>query len=143
MIDTSIETIAGSLTQAGIEIYRRSSDRIQIAERVRMHLMDSGVSVSIAEPPTVQYAVRCQRSDFPTNDASDLFERVRTASAPAARDAGFVEVGARTRTITDPMDDSRVLDTWLEVLFERAISESDELTSIVTWALSQPKYVQP
>ena len=143
MIDESAERIAKTLSDAGLEIYRKEVDCVVLAERVRMHLMDSGVSVRLTAPPTVRFAVRCQRSDFPTGEAEALFERVRVASSASAETQGFSEVAYQTRQITDPMNEQRVLDTWLEIIYERHVGDPSDLTMVVRAALEQPKYIKP
>ncbi|MBW1906830.1 MAG: hypothetical protein JRJ24_16290, partial [Deltaproteobacteria bacterium] len=46
-----------------MEIYRTDDRELQIAERVRLHIMDSGVRVVLNSGLLVQFTARTQRSD--------------------------------------------------------------------------------
>jgi hypothetical protein len=139
----TLEQLKQAMVGAGLEIYRVSGTEVRIAERVRMHLMDSGVSVSLAEPPRISVTVRSQRSDFPTGRAEELYELVRRAVKPAAADRGFRELGAQSRNITDPVDASSVLDVWHELTFSKDLEQADTLIDDLQWALRLPKCVAP
>src|SRR5262249_50805967 len=114
---------------------------IRVAERVRMHLMDSGVCVSAPSEPLVSMTVRSQRSDFPTLQAEELFHKVREALRPNAEARGFREVHAAARDITDPIDQSHVLDVWHELTFAKEVPDLAALIEDVRWALGVPKCV--
>ncbi len=74
----------------------------------------------------VRFVVRAQKADFNGEDDLQLFERARSLGSPVAG-RGYVEVERRARTMPDPGDPSRVLDTWFEVLFERHVQDVPEL----------------
>ncbi len=138
-LDTS--TIRDALEEAGLEIYRAQPDEIAIAERVRLHIMDSGVRVVLGGRPSVRFTVRCQRSDFPNASPDDLLDRVRSIVGEAALARGFAEFGTRVHPVTDPVDDSRVLDVWHEVVYDKSVEGLPELVEEVRWALEVEKYV--
>ncbi len=141
MSTPSLDELKQAILEAGLEIYRSSATEIRVAERVRMHLMDSGITVAAAEPPCVRMTVRSQRSDFPSADPEELFEKVRRALRQSAEARGFRETGAVTREITDPVDASQVLDVWHEVTFAKEARTLDALIDDVRWALQLPKCV--
>jgi hypothetical protein len=143
----TLERLKQAMVEAGLEIYRFSGSEIRVAERVRVHLMDSGVAVAIhsgaaaGDQPRVAVTVRSQRSDFPSTSADTLFAKVREAVLPAARARGFEEAGAAARDITDPVDASHVLDVWHELTFTKPIDGIPGMIEDVRWALSVPKCV--
>lgn len=137
------DDVLDTLAVAGIEVYRDSATEVQLAERVRVHLMDSGVSVRLEQPCSVSFAIRCQRSDYAGESADALFERVRSAYAQAANAAGFREAQAQPREIRNPVDEADVLDVWYEVRFVREVDSLDSMRDAAEWALRQPKCVQP
>ena len=85
-----------------------------VSENVEVsgHLMDSGVVVSVGQATCVRVTVRSQRSDFPNGRADELYELVRRAVRSTAEDRGFLEDAADSREITDPVDNSSILDVW-------------------------------
>ena len=93
--------------------------------------------------PGVEKHVRSQRSDFPAAPAEQLFERVRDSIGQNASAHGFSEVRAETRNITDPVDDSHVLDVWHELTFAKGGQSIDQLIEDVRWALRVPKCIDP
>lgn len=139
--DSSLDAIRQALVDAGIEIYRAQNEEIRVAERVRLHLMDSGVRVLVAGGARVLVTVRSQRSDFPTASNHELFSKVRAAMRTPIDARGFAELCEDVREVTDPVDASRVLDVWYELTFEKAVSELDALVDEVRWALGLPKCV--
>lgn len=139
----TLDGIRDAVLQAGLEIYRITAHEIVIAQRVRMHLMDSGVSVAVAEGPLVSLTVRSQRSDFPESAPEDLFERVRRAVDPSTGPRGFREVATASRAVTDPVDQENVLDVWHELTFAKRVDALDAVIDEVRWALSLPKCVEP
>jgi hypothetical protein len=136
-----LRQVKQALLDAGIEVYRVVGDELQIAERVRLHIMDSGVRVHVANPVEVTFTARSQRSDFPSASADELFERVRASVGALAESRGYLEVKADTVTVKDPMDDTKVLDTWHEVAFRKAADGLDDLVDQVRWAIEIDKYV--
>jgi hypothetical protein len=137
----TIERLKQAVLEAGLEIYRISGSEIRVAERVRMHLMDSGVTVCERSQPLVSLTVRSQRSDFPTMPAEELFLKVRDSLLESAHARGFREVSAIARDITDPVDHSHVLDVWHELTYTKEVSDLDALIEDVRWALHVPKCV--
>jgi len=124
------------LIGAGLEIYRTLGDRVVLADRVRDNLiMDSGVSVVAAGSLVVRVVTRAQAADFQGETADNLFERARRiGQAPSAQ--GYKEVSTAVVPIHDPGDRSRVLDTWYEVAYERAVADGDlidELRTALGW----------
>ena len=143
MSSLTLADVKRAMVGAGLEIYRASGSEVRVAERVRMHLMDSGVTVSVAQGTCVQVTVRSQRSDFPTGRADELYELVRRAVKSTAEDRGFRESAASSREITDPVDTSSVLDVWHELTFAKDVDRIDTLIEDVQWALRLPKCVTP
>lgn len=139
----TLDRLKQAMIDAGIEIYRISGGEIRVAERVRMHLMDSGVCVTAHSQAQIALTVRSQRSDFPTAPAQELFEKVRNTIGKTIEARGFREVRAETRDITDPVDESHVLDVWHELTFAKDAPSIDGAIDDVRWALSVPKCVDP
>jgi hypothetical protein len=137
----SLEVAKAAIKAQGVEVFRVEGQSIQLAERVRSHLMDAGVSVHFGEEPNVQFTVRAQTSDFPTVVGDEMFEKVRTQLAGQAQERGFVESERRCRPIHDPVDAARVLDIWYELTFSKAFHDLNELLSDVRWACSVSKCV--
>jgi len=130
-----------ALVAAGLEVYRAMPDRILLAERVRMHLMDSGVSLSLRDGTRVEFAVRCQRSDFPAAPDTELFDRVRDAMQALALEHGFRELATATAEQRDPMNDESILDVWYQLVYAKDVASADDLLSDLRWALSVPKCI--
>jgi hypothetical protein len=139
--ETTTEGVRKALVDAGIEIYRSEAEEILVAERIRLHLMDSGVRIRVGAGSRVTVTVRSQRSDFPTASSGELFSKVRAAMEDPIVARGFEEVREHVREITDPVDASRVLDVWYELTFEKAVPGVDALVDEVRWALAIPKCV--
>ena len=142
MVELTIDRLKQALLDAGLEIYRVTKSEIRVAERVRMHLMDSGVAVSIT-PSRVELTVRGQRSDFPNLAADELFHRVRASLGAIVERHGFRELSAVARDITDPVDASLVLDVWHELTYGKDVASLEALVEDVRWALAAAKCVDP
>lgn len=136
---TSLEIL---LSEQGIEIYQTNNGLIQIAERVRLHMMDSGVRVVEGAPPSVRFIAKAQRSDFPNEDPAALFSLVETLIGKDAAAKGFSEVDRQVTEMRNPMDEADVLDVWYELVFQAETTES-ELADTVRWALALDRQVQP
>jgi hypothetical protein len=132
-----------AVIDAGLEIYGINGSEIRVAERVRMHLMDSGVSVTLRAHAQISLTVRSQRSDYPVAPAEELFKRVRDTIGRTIVARGFREVRAETRAITDPVDESHVLDVWHELTFAKDAQSLNGAIDEVRWALRVPKCVDP
>jgi hypothetical protein len=139
----TLEALSDAVVKAGLEIYRADASEIRIAERVRMHLMDSGVVIAIAPALHVLVTIRAQRSDFPMASEAELFDRIRAALNQATQARGYNEASATARDILNPGDASDVLDVWHELTFQKSITDVATLISEVQWALSVPKCVEP
>jgi actin-like ATPase involved in cell morphogenesis len=139
---SDLQVVKQRLVEAGLEIYRTKPAEIEIAERVRLHIMDSGVRVR--GDMTVSFTVRSQRSDFGAGISSDqLFEKVREAVGPTATAHGYCEEAANTVSVRDPMDEHKVLDTWHEVVYIKLADTVEAVVEEVRWALEIEKYVAP
>ncbi len=136
-----LNTVQTALHQAGVEVYRTEAEEIHIAERVRFHIMDSGVRVHVADHARISFTARTQRSDFPHEMAEQLFERVRDMVGQSAGARGYQEADAKTIKVLDPVDESRVLDVWHEVTYAKDAAELPEIIDEIRWALSLDKYV--
>jgi hypothetical protein len=136
-----VQSLEKALVAAGVEIYRSDDREIQIAERVRLHIMDSGVRVTTTGAPAVKFTVRSQRSDFPNAEPDFLFARVRASVGAQATERGYEEERTATVTVTDPVDATKVLDVWHEVTYVKAAEHLDDVVDEVKWALAVEKYV--
>lgn len=144
MSSADLKKVKEELIKAGVEIYRtRPPAEIQVAERVRLHIMDSGIRVRLGESLTVSFTARTQRSDFPTVAPDQLFARVRETVGQQATARGYAENGSQTVEVKDPMDEQRVLDTWHEVTYAKTLESLDAALDEIRWALGIEKYVTP
>jgi len=137
-----IQDIKEALADAGVEIYRSEAGQLRIAERVRLHIMDSGVRVLNGEL-VVLFTARTQRSDAPSAHAEELFRRVREEIGERAESRGYEESHAEIVEVTDPVNESRVLDVWHEVTYRKPLTAVDDAVAEVRWALDLDKYVRP
>ncbi len=136
MTDIDLHSLRKVLCDADIEIYRSIGDELHVAERIRMHIMDSGIRVRVGALLEVSFVARAQRSDFPQTPEPELFERLRNGVGAAARARGYEEGEPRVTRVTDPVDPQRVLDTWLEVPYRKhGLSSASEVLEEVRWAL--------
>ncbi len=138
---SEVQQVKKALMDAGVEIYRTRDQEIHVAERIRLHIMDSGVRVRVARPMRVVFTARSQRSDFPDESAEMLFDKVRGSVGAEAGTRGYVEAAASTVEVKDPVDASKVLDVWHEVTYEKTAEDVDALVNEVRWALEVEKYV--
>lgn len=141
MSQPDVQRVKQALIDAGVEIYRANDSEIQVAERVRLHIMDSGVRVELGTPARVLFTVRSQRSDFPHAKPDELFAKVRTPVGAQASARGYTEQDATTVEVKDPVDDSKILDVWHEVTYAKDLSDLGALVEEVRWALDIEKYV--
>jgi hypothetical protein len=137
----TLDRVKQAMLDAGLEVYRVEDGEIRLAERVRMHLMDSGVAVCAQGAAHVKLTIRSQRSDFPATSPDELFRMVRDAMQATVETRGFREVLATARDITDPVDESHVLDVWHEVTFNKEVPGLEALIDDVRWALDVPKCI--
>lgn len=141
MATPELQRVKQTLQDADVEIYRTKGDEIHVAERVRLHIMDSGVRVRVGDSAVVELTARSQRSDFPHAPSDELFAKVREAIGSRAAERGYEETSADTVTVNDPVDDSKVLDVWHEVTYRKELASLDGLVDEVRWALDVEKYV--
>ena len=139
----TIQHIQQALARAGVEIYRTADHELQIAERIRLHIMDSGVRVVVQDGLSVQFTARTQRSDAPSARPDELFRRVREEIGEQAGSRGYQESRAEVVEVKDPVDEARVLDVWHEVTYRKPLAELDDVVNEVRWALDLEKYVRP
>lgn len=139
----SIQDIQQALASAGVEIYRSGERELHIAERIRLHIMDSGVRVVLEDGLAVQFTARTQRSDAPSAQPDELFRRVREEIGERAGNRGYRESSAEIVEVKDPVDQARVLDVWHEVTYRKALAAIDDAVTEVRWALDLEKYVRP
>jgi hypothetical protein len=139
----TIQDIQRALSNAGVEIYRVQPRELQIAERVRLHIMDSGVRVVLNGALIVQFTARTQRSDAPSAHADELFRRVREEIGGQAGSRGYEESRAEIVEVKDPVDEARVLDVWHEVTYRKPLAAVADAVAEVRWALELEKYVRP
>ncbi len=132
-----------ALIASGFEVFRTLPEEIVLAERVRENLiLDSGVRVApVGETAIrVRLVLRGQRSDFPGDEETELFERVRKLAEPAIAD-GFAEVSTNVNSIKDPADPERTLDTFYEVFLAREVPTLEDAVPVLKFALSLEKAV--
>jgi hypothetical protein len=128
-----------ALVDAGFEIFRSRGDEIVLAERPRENLiMDSGVRLRLTEPLDVRLILRAQKADFPNEDESHLFERVRRLAEPAVS-KGFLELSTAVSKVNDPGDSERVLDTFYEITYSKTASALDDAVTQIRFALALEK----
>lgn len=138
---TDLQSLKKALVEAGVEIYRTRPDEIHVAERVRLHIMDSGVRITFGDDARVIFSARSQRSDFPHDTATDLFEKVRETVGKAAAERGYIESDAITVEVKDPVDNEKVLDVWHEVTYARSVDDLETAVNEVKWSLALEKYI--
>ncbi len=137
----TFEAVKTAILDAGFELLRAKGETIQLAERVRSHLMDAGVCVQVGSGVSVSVVIRSQRSDFPSASADEIFGKVRAAVENLARANGFTECNAGSRQLQDPGDDTRVLDEWYELTYSKACTDLAALVQDLQWALRLPKCI--
>lgn len=141
MTKEDLQTLKRALVDAGVEIYRTRADEIHVAERIRLHIMDSGIRVVFGDGARVTFSARSQRSDFPYENEASLFEKVRSTVGRAATEHGFGEVSATTIEVKDPVDNEKVLDVWHEVTYARNVGDMASAVAEVQWCLALEKYI--
>lgn len=131
------------LRSEGFSIYRATSDRIVLAERVRENLiMDAGVVAVLGEAAGVQVTTRAQASVFPGDSQEQLEARARALGAPAVA-SGYAECGRAVVVVADPGDASRTIDTVAEVVFSKAVTDEAALLAELRFVLGLEKIANP
>jgi hypothetical protein len=140
---TTPQQLKKALIAGGFEVFRTLSEEVVLAERVRENLiLDSGVRVGPLDDGRmrVRLVLRAQRADFPSDEESDLFERVRKLAEPALAD-GFAEVSTNVNAVKDPADPERTLDTFYELFLAREVATLEDAMPVLKFALSLEKAV--
>lgn len=138
-----MEPLKQALNAANIEIYGEEGSSLQIAERHRYHLMDSGVRAeSLPGGVRVGFVVRAQRSDFPHMDAEKLFAQIRETIGPNLGAHGYDSVEQRIVEVQDPVDSTKLLDVWYELFYAKQVTTTDDAIEEIRWALGVDKYLQ-
>ena len=139
----SPQQLKKALVAGGFEVFRTLPDEVVLAERVRENLiLDSGVRIGpLADGSVrVRLVLRAQRTDFPSEDDTTLFDRVRKLAEPATEN-GFTEVSTNLNAVKDPADPDRTLDTFYEVFLAREVPSFDEAVTVLKFALALEKAV--
>lgn len=134
-------SIKNVLVGAGFEVFRLRGEEIVLAERPRENLiMDSGVRLRVGAGAglEVRVVLRAQKADFPNEDETKLFERVRALASPALSE-GFIEAGTAVTPILDPSDAGRTLDTFYEVTYAKRTPALDDALAELKFALALEK----
>lgn len=145
MSQTNASQLKKVLVASGFEVFRTVQQEIVLADRVRENLiLDSGVRVGPSDDGRlrVRLVFRAHRADFPSEDESSLFERVRKLAAPAL-EKGFAEDTTAVTKVTDPSDPQRTLDTHYELFLRHEVGSLDEAVPLLKFALALEKAVGP
>ncbi|MBX3226630.1 MAG: hypothetical protein KIT84_31775 [Labilithrix sp.] len=132
-----------ALVASGFEVFRTLPTEVVLAERVRENLiLDSGVRIAPLEGGRLQVrlVLRAQKADFPNDDDSALFDRVRKLAEPAVA-KGFSETSTGVRAVSDPGDASRTIDTFYEVFLSQDVASVEDAVPVLKLALSLEKAV--
>ncbi|MBI2893982.1 MAG: hypothetical protein HYY06_10555 [Deltaproteobacteria bacterium] len=142
MSELSLPSVKSGLVEAGIEIYCVRGVVVEVAERIRLHLMDSGIRVVTGNEPEVRFTARAQRSENQSLPPPSQFDKVRSVVGALAEQNGWAEIEATPTDVRDPVDKSKILDVWYEITFAKRVASLAEATDAVRWALGVEKYVQ-
>ena len=143
MSQSTPQQLKKALVASGFEVFRTLSEEVVLAERVRENLiLDSGVRLaSLADGKVrVRLVLRAQRADFPGDDESSMFDRVRKLAAPALQ-KGFSEESTNVNAVKDPADPSKTLDTFYEVFLSHDVGTVEDAVPLLKFALSLEKAV--
>ncbi|MDB4944840.1 MAG: hypothetical protein JWP97_4374 [Labilithrix sp.] len=145
MSPLSPQQLKKALVAGGFEVFRTLPDEVVLAERVRENLiLDSGVRVGPLPDGSlrVRIVLRAQRTDFPSDEESALYERARKLAEPAVAQ-GFREVSTNLHAVTDPVDPERTLDTFYEVSVAREVPSFDDALPVIKFVMSLEKAAAP
>ena len=132
-----------ALVANGFEVFRTLSEEVVLAERVRENLiLDSGVRLGpLADGKLrVRLVLRAQRADFPGDDESVMFDRVRKLAEPALQ-KGFAEESTNVNAVKDPADPDKTLDTFYELFLAHVVATVEDAVPLLKFALSLEKAV--
>ena len=132
-----------ALVASGFEVFRTLPTEVVLAERVRENLiLDSGVRLAPLADGKLQVKVilRAQKADFPNDDETALFDRVRKLAQSAVA-KGFVETSTGVRAVNDPGDATRTIDTWYEIFLSQDVETVEDAVPVLKTALSLEKAV--
>ena len=122
-----------ALIAQGFEVFRTLKDEVVLAERVRENLiLDSGVRVRPLENEDeyeLRLVLRAEKSDFPSEEDDQLFQRVRSLAAPAL-ELGYAETAISVTPVTDPSDAKITLDTFYELFLFKKVDGGLEAVSV-------------
>ena len=128
-----------ALISAGFEVYRTVGEEVILADRARENLiLASGVRMRASDPIEVRLVMGIRRAQFPGEDETSLFDRVRKLAEPLIAE-GFSEVGTGVAPVTDPADQERTLDTFYEVVFAKSETAFDGAIPSLRLALTVAK----
>lgn len=131
--------IKKALIEAGFEVFRSRSEEIVLAERPRENLiMDSGVRLRLASALEVRVVLRAQKADFPNEEETRLFDRVRKL-AERVLAAGFAEVTTAVTRVADPGDPERTLDTFYEITYAKSADALADALAELKFAMALEK----
>lgn len=140
---TTPQQLKKALVASGFEVFRTLAEEVVLAERVRENLiLDSGVRVGplASGKVRVRLVLRAQRADFPSDDETALFERVRKLAEPALQN-GFAEESTNVNAVKDPADPSKVLDTFYELFLAHEVASVEDAVPLLKFALALEKAV--
>ena len=143
MAQTTPQQLKKALVASGFEVFRTLSEEVVLAERVRENLiLDSGVRLGpLADGKLrVRLVLRAQRADFPGDDESAMFDRVRKLAEPALS-KGFSEESTNVNAVKDPADPDKTLDTFYEVFLAHEVATVEDAVPVLKFALSLEKAV--
>lgn len=132
-----------ALVASGFEVFRTLPTEVVLAERVRENLiLDSGVRIGPLDGGGLQVrlVLRAQKADFPHDDESTLFDRVRKLAEPAVA-KGFAEQSTGVRAVSDPGDSTRTIDTFYEIFLSHDVASVEDAVPVLKLALSLEKAV--
>lgn len=141
MTTSTPQQLKKALVASGFEVFRTLPEEVVLAERVRENLiLDSGVRVAPLADGSfeVRITLRAQRTDFPNDEDTVMFERARTLAAPAIAE-GFREVSTVATPVKDPADAERVLDTFYEIVLAQQVASVDAAVPVLKFVLGLEK----
>lgn len=139
-IKMDVKQLKTLIQDAGFEIYRTKDDTLMLAERVRVHLMDSGINVSTSG--RIEFVVRAQRSDHPERSPVDQFAALEDRTGSLAMNRGYDLVSSSEVDVRDNHDSARLLDVWYELRFGRDV-EASSIVEELRWVFSIERFVGP